>query len=498
MKKNGYSIIELMLTLAIISTLTVLTLNSTSDIINQDKATKLAKQTLDYAKVANRYIKNHYQEILTQSATSSIIINWSQVMQEENQSIMTKTNLLGMTPCILVKQSGNMIQPYLYFVMPPTGSYTIPDPQLTKITMLRIGSQAGYLNQDGNIYGLYKGWQVSSSGFNSAICQGGGLITNSPVINLSFMQDLQVQLASDKTLHRPEDQSLPSGDPNNANTMTTDLYASVNNSTGTESPNRIVFNSTTNVGLQAANSYAIPDPNSKFRSPLADKKNLVVVRSGEDRAGVLTQGDFKAPTLQPLAQHAVGEACSKDMIGAMGIQALGAVTDVILRGQVQCTRNVLFCQGVDSSGETPCWLPTNSLTFMFHKTLSDYSIDCSKQVAPGFFIAPGTVQYRQGPSPDAFGNHANHCCHWAPDGANYSTGPVDAGIDGFLNTYSKGDPYNVSILIGEKIVQKWGAYRNDSFECQLSDCGDQYSYAPVQITTFNCTNDTSNFIYTSH
>lgn len=494
MKKNGYTLIELMLTLAIISTLTVLTLNSTNDITNQDKATKLAKQTLDYAKVANRYIKNHYQEILTQSATSSIIINWSQVMQEENQSIMTKTNLLGMTPCILVKQSGNMIQPYLYFVMPPTGSYTIPDPQLTKITMLRIGSQAGYLNQDGNIYGLYKGWQVSSSGFNSAVCQGGGLITNSPVINLSFMQDLQVQLASDKTLHRPEDQSLPPGDPNNANTMTTDLYASVNNSDGTESPNRIVFNSTTNVGLQAASSY---DAGTATVSKLASKKNLVVVRSGADNPQTLTQGNFTALTLQPLAQHAIGEACSNDMIGAMGVQAPGAVTDVILRGEVQCTRNVLFCQGVDPLGETPCWLPTRSLTFMFHQTLSDYSIDCSKQVAPGFFVAPGTVQYRQGPSPDAFGNRANHCCHWAPDGSNYSTGPVGAGIDGFLKTYSN-NKYNVSILVGEKIVQKWGAYRNDSFECQFSDCGNQYSYAPVQITAFNCTNDTTSFTYTSY
>ena len=89
MKKNGYSIIELMLTLAIISTLTVLTLNSTSDIINQDKATKLAKQTLDYAKVANRYIKNHYQEILTQSATSSIIINWSQAVSYTHLTLPT-------------------------------------------------------------------------------------------------------------------------------------------------------------------------------------------------------------------------------------------------------------------------------------------------------------------------------------------------------------------------------------------------------------------------
>ncbi len=512
-KNKGFTFIELVFSLAILGIMTIMIIKNSNETLKEKSAVALAQETMDYAKISNRYIKNHYQEIYNLAATSGtpVVINWQTITAEEKQSVMKNKNRLGMIPCVYINNSGNQLIPYLYFVRPSSGTFRQPEQLLTNMAMKKIGAQAGYLASDGNAYGIYKGWQTAASGFNSAGCQGNGTVPNTLVINMSYMMDARSTLESDYTLHRPIDNTSSPGDPNNANTMTTDLYASTNNPDGSESPHRIVFNSYTNTGLQAANSYA------GGASPLAGKQNLVVVRSGDNNPNNLAQGNFVAKTVQPTAQVSVGQGCDSTMLGAIAnVCTPGSgscnitLAEQIIRGQMQCTYNVLFCQGVDptdSTGTKPlngyCWLPITSIDFLLNRPVNTgnansdqfaYSADCSQAVGRGFFILPGSVQYGDGPSPDTFGNHPNYCCHWNREN-NFESGAVGAGINGWTNIYSN-STYNVNIMIGTRIVQKWGAVKNSDPWCWTSDCGNQYSYAPVMIKHYTCTNDTTNFTYT--
>lgn len=498
MKKNiGFTVIEIVGVLAIVSLIIFMTAKMMLPMNNVTKATKLATQSLGYAKMSNRYINNHYQDILSQTATTPVIISWSQITQEIKSPLMPARNIIGQIPCVYITQSGKQIQPYLYFVTPTDGKSQTPTADLALNTMMKIGPQGGFV-QNNNVYGLYKGWQYPASPLVPNLCGGSSVPTNTTVINLGMMQDLHVQLASDTTLHRPQDQTSAPGASNNGNTLLTTVdFANIDEYTRVDQPHRMIFNNNNKVGLQAANSYYEPDPVKARRQPtsltaLGAQNNLLVVRSGSiessDTKNTLDQGGFAAGTLLATLQVDQGAACSTDQIGATAVIKPNS-TNTIIRGQAQCTRNPVYC------GNKPCWLQINSYSVIFSRPLADYSVDCAQMVAPGFHIVPGSVQYVQGPSPDAFGNRANSCCHWAPDGANYSTGNVSDGISGFLKYYIQSADYGLSVLQGEKIVQKWGAFKNGSLECQFTDCGNQYSYAPVLITSVTCSNDTSDFEY---
>ena len=515
-KKSGFTLFEIIFSLAILGIMAVMIIKNNYETLKEKYAVTLAQDTMDYAKISNRYIKNHYQEIYTLASTSGtpVVINWQTITAEEKQSVMKNKNRLGMIPCVYINNSGNQLIPYLYFVRPSSGAFRQPEQLVTNMAMKKIGAQAGYLASDGNAYGVYRGWQTSASGFNSAGCLGNGTVPNTLVINMSYMMDARSTLESDYTLHRPIDNTSSPGDPNNANTMTTDLYASSNNSNGTESPHRIVFNSYSNTGLQAANSYA------GGTSPLAGKQNLVVVRSGDNTQNNLSQGNFSAKTIQPMARVSVGQGCDPTMLGAIARvcdlndpSCQTTLAEKIIQGQMQCTYNVLFCQGTDPTSSKPlngyCWLPISSLDFLLTKPVRtsnsttdeyghklNYSADCSQSVGRGFFILPGSIQYGDGPSPNEFGNNANYCCHWVRQN-NYETGSVGAGEAGW-EKYIENKTFNVRIMLGTRIVQKWGAVKNSDPWCWTSDCGNQYSYAPVLIRNYTCTNDTTNFTYTGN
>lgn len=515
---QGFTLIEIIFAIAIMGVMAVMIMNNSNETLKEKNAVALAQETMDYAKITNRYIKNHYQEIYNLALTSGtpVVINWQTITAEEKQSVMKNKNRLGMIPCVYINNSGNQLIPYLYFVKPQSGTFRQPEQLVTNMAMKKIGAQAGYLASDGNAYGIYRGWQTSASGFNTAGCMGNGTVPNTLVINMSYMMDARSTLESDYTLHRPIDNTSVPGDPNNANTMTTDLYASTNNPDGSESPHRIVFNSYTNTGLQAANSYA------GGASPLAGKQNLVVVRSGDNNPNNLAQGNFSAKTVQPTAQVSVGQGCDSTMLGAIAnvcspgsSNCTTTLAEQVIRGQMQCTYNVLFCQGVDPTDSTGskllngyCWLPITTLDFLLNRPVRtadpeqkdwygnklNYSADCSQAVGRGFFILPGSVQYGDGPSPDEFGNHPNYCCHWVRQN-NYESGAVVAGEPGW-NKPLRNDYFQVEVQIGTRIVQKWAAVKNSDPWCWTSDCGNQYSYAPVLIQHYTCTNDATNFFYT--
>lgn len=497
-KNSGFTLLEVIAVITIGGAIITLTLQQSRVFNKRTTGTQIATETLGYAKLANRFINNHYQDIYETTKTTPVVINLSQITSEIKLPMMPKRNLQGLIPCVWVTQSGNQIQPYMFFVNPPDGKYSKPTPDLAYETMQKIGPQSGFVETNGIAYGLYKGWQFPVSSFATNSCGGSVIAPDSIVMNLGMMQDLHIPLQPDISLHRPEDQTTNPGDSNNSNTMQTTLdVANVDN--GVDNPHRIVFNNSTNVGFQAASSYQQQPsdrrPQDQFLKTLGTKTNLLVVRSGTlDESKVKNtsnQGSFTAKTIQPTLQVDQGASCDASEIGASAIMKPNQ-TNAFLRGLAVCTKNPVYCSRTgDEDGNTPCWLPTTSYSIIFDHPLPDYSVNCSTMVAPGFHIVPGSITYVAGPGPGAFGYSPGTCCRWNPENV-YST-KSEQGVSGFIDIYKSSAKFGLTVIQGEKIVQKYGAVRDGDF-CP-TDCGNYYVFTPVRITSVTCSNDTSDFEY---
>lgn len=504
MKKNkatGFTLIELMGVLALVGTVAFFTIQRTNQINQMTFATRLATETLGYSKMANRFINNRYQDIYSMTKTTPIVVSWDQITTEIKTPMMPKHNLQGLSPCVWITQSGNQIQPYLFFVNPTTGKFTKPTPDLALDVMQRIGPQSGYVEKNNIAYGLYKGWQYPVSSFSTNSCAGSTISPDSIVMNLGMMQDLHIPLQPDVSLHRPEDTTTPQGDVNNSNTMQTSLdVAHLTPGTNLDNPHRIVFNNATNVGLQAASSYNLngaqlsPAQNLNLKA-LGDQNNLLIVRSGSLIESIAKntpdQGSFSANTIQPTMRVNQGTSCDVSQIGAVAIMNPNP-TNAFLRSLALCTRNPVYCSNAsDLDGNIPCWLPTTSYSIIFDHPLPDYSVNCATMVAPGFHIVPGSITYVAGPGPGAFGFSPGNCCRWNQENV-YST-KSEQGVSGFIDIYKSSARFGLTVIQGEKIVQKYGAVRDGDF-CP-TDCGNYYVFTPVRITSVTCSNDTSDFEY---
>ena len=314
------------------------------------------------------------------------------------------------------------------------------------------------------------------------------------------MQDLLIPLQPDVSLHRPEDTTSTPGDVNNSNTMQTSLdVADFDPRTNIDNPHRIVFNNTTNVGLQAASSYKKNSSDIKPQdlklTALGNQNNLLIVRSGtldkNDVKYTPDQGSFSANTIKPTLHVDQGTSCDPTWIGAIAVMNPNP-TLALQRGLALCTRNPVYCSRAgDENGDIPCWLPSNSYSIIFSRHLPDWSVNCAEMVGIGFHIVPGSITYTKGPEPSAFGFSPGTCCRWNPEQV-YST-KSEQGVSGFIDIYKASTKYGLTVIQGEKIVQKYGAVRDGDF-CP-TDCGNYYAFAPVNITGVTCSNDTSDFEY---
>lgn len=497
-RNSGFTLIELIGVMVIVVLLTKMLISQYQEVTNRTYATRVATETLGYAKLANRFINNRYQDIYEATKTTPVVISLAQITDEVKLPMMSKRNLQGLIPCVWITQSGNQIQPYMFFVNPSDGKFKKPTPDLAYEIMQKIGPQSGFVETNSIAYGLYKGWQFPVSSFATNSCGGSVIASDSIVMNLGMMQELHVPLRPDVSLHRPEDQASNPGDSNNSNTMQTTLdVAHAEN--GIDNPHRIVFNNTTNVGLQAASSYQKQagdiTPQDQFLTNLGTKTNLLVVRSGSLESNVVkkivNQGSFTAKTIQPTLQVDQGASCDASEIGAAAIMKPNP-TNAFLRGLALCTKNPVYCSRTgDLDGNNPCWLPTTSYSIIFDHPLPDYSVNCATMVAPGFHIVPGSITYVAGPGPGAFGYSPGTCCRWNPENV-YST-KSEQGVSGFIDIYKSSTKFGLTVIQGEKIVQKYGAVRDGDF-CP-TDCGNYYVFVPVRITGVTCSNDTSDFEY---
>lgn len=500
-RNSGFTLLEFIAVVAIGGFIITMTLQQSSVFNKQNYATQVATETLGYAKLANRFINNRYQDIYETTKTTPIVVSLAQITAEVKLPMMPKRNLQGLIPCVWITQSGNQIQPYMFFVNPPDGKYKKPTPDLAFEIMQKIGPQSGFVETNSIAYGLYKGWQFPVSSFATNSCGGSVIAPDSIVMNLGMMQDLHIPLQPDISLHRPEDQTTNPGDSNNANTMQTTLdVADYDSRKNIDNPHRIVFNNTTNVGLQAASSYSLngsryPQPQDSSLRDLGTKTNLLVVRSGSLESDLVKtiakQGSFTANTIQPTLQVNQGDSCDASEIGAAAIMKPNP-TNAFLRGLALCTKNPVYCSRAgDEDGNNPCWLPTTSYSIIFDHPLPDYSVNCATMVAPGFHIVPGSITYVAGPGPGAFGYSPGTCCRWNQENV-YST-KSEQGISGFIDIYKSSTKFGLTVIQGEKIVQKYGAVRDGDF-CP-TDCGNYYVFVPVRITGVTCSNDTSDFEY---
>lgn len=478
-KSRGFSAIELMMVLALVALLVVLGNYTAQSIERKLLATKVATQTLAYAKVTNRYIKNHYQEIYDQLSSDNGVkaITWEEIDQEEKVANLPATNIQGLKPCVYVMVSAKQVEPYLFFVRAGLGKVKLPNQVMGGDITTKIGGFGGMMRQDGMMLGLSNGWSFELQNLSDIVasCGGSNFVPNSPVVNLGMMEDLRIQLSPDKSLDRPKDPFAPPGSVVNNNTLQTDIANSHfddADQNSKDNPHRFIFNNRSLVGLQAANSYHGPHPDD----PITIRKDLLLVKVQGDAIQDRTQGSFAADTLQPLLKVEQGQTCDITQIGSIAQMLPSSdnpLSNLIL-GQAQCSHNPLFCQeGQDQTGQSPCWLPITPVSIRFNTSGSDVS--CSKLAGAGFFILKSSLHITHGVDPGT----PPWECHWEFHGRTSTT--TDGGWERFI----KSPDGRARALDEVYAVAYWESER----DFVGSDCRTKTDWRPANITSVICTND---------
>jgi hypothetical protein len=173
------------------------------------------------------------------------------------------------------------------------------------------------------------------------------------------------------------------------------------------------------------------------------------------------------------------------------MQPTGSEIQDLIRGQAQCTYNPLFCQGIDPTGQTPCWLPINSISIQFSP--NQPTADCTQLAGPGFYMLQNSLQFSPGNTPP----NPPRCCHYQFDPSMpYSiTGEGGANISYTHSLFSPNNQLGVTYAVA--VTGYWQSLSNNWWDCP-TDCGTWSTWSPANITSVTCTNDTSQVVFTGH
>jgi hypothetical protein len=345
---------------------------------NQQKARQLAGASLYYAKIFGHYLHDIQSEKLysmTGNGNECVLFNPfstnnTQIFNpnslsgdfgwkiEKNQygyicnptdgsymsSELKSTNQYNQKPCLgATKLSDGSISAFLYWVADSKSSAT--PLEIARLASIYLEGKGGYLSSDGTITGN-GGWSINVKDprfADPAICSGEKIAENSLVINLD--QFVEYKTLEQTWLQRESDEKYQVGDPNNKNTVRSDIYVGKNN---------IYFDQDKDVKLQ-----------------LKDDGDIQVD----------TPNSLVAPSFQPLETHASGEKCTAEEVGKQAKQYdPGFVQYGIQQSGIVCSDSELICY---LYGSRYCWLPVKGQKVQFKDTNHTGSLG-SRFVCPAF------------------------------------------------------------------------------------------------------------------
>ena len=474
-KNAGISTFDMLIALGVIMLMMPFLIQQTNLYQDKNIAIQYADQTKTYAKAFNRAIANNYSiyyDIASKTSNLTQVLKASQLLTAGYlPNGMGTTNIYHQTPCVTMhlNTTTNQIEAIMFYVQ----STAKPNLDLlqAKRSAMATGGEAGSVQADGSVQGA--GWSLpKSSPFLTAAstCDFGTLAPNSVVMNLSMLPDYTNNLKTDPTLHRNQDNlsGTQGGDPNNLNTMQSDITMQTTDSNGQTNTSGIFLsgnvNSTNPVLLAAggSNSLKVINPIDSYSS----YPNQVVIQNGAVKANTLqpttTVSQFTPCSLatDPLRPDAARDEVGAEVTDASGIN--------FQRMQLICTYNPTYCTGSPSKS---CYLPTTSVTIQF--TPNTTSFDCTQSAGPGYYIVSGSIQMT-GNSIDPLGSEDNGC---------------HQQYDAIINNATKNSVNQMDVSISPtQYVQNVGAK-----DWQRGSCS-WHLTRTFTINQIQCTNDTSTFV----
>jgi prepilin-type N-terminal cleavage/methylation domain-containing protein len=328
MKKNGFTVIEAMIALAILAVGTLLYVRSTNNTIDLQRAQALKDQTQIYAKLsANYLVQNESQLLPTASSTTPIVIPFNQVIASGITPLgLTATNLLNQMPCISVlKNQNGRLEAIMYFVS-NTSNTKLNEPTIMRAILGLSGIAGEYKNGDVKT----ATWQIPSGnpyyiGANQCVA-GYTLMDRNIVVNLNLIPEFNQSIQPDIALHRIKDRSLKNpGQPGNKNTSLSD----------------ITFNANKGVVL-----------NNSMQTKIVGTGNTLNIQNG----------DLMASTVQSTQAVVSGTACLASELSKVAMQN-DPNTIGVIQSNVTCVFNPLVCGG---SGY--CYLPVTRNTVTYNNS----------------------------------------------------------------------------------------------------------------------------------
>ena len=349
---NGFTIIEMLLFIAIIGIFAGLLSVYVNVIFKNFQAKQLADQSIVYAKYFSDYINNN-ENTISQSISqdSSTIFSLDGVTGGKPVAIpkgFTKLNVFGQAPCISVTRNANgKLFPMLFYV----GASS--DKQVAQRASLILGAKGGYKDRNKDNTYLIKsggGWEIddttpylknkSTEIINK--CKN-EIAEYSVFLNLAMFPYFNHEASiKDLYLSRESDVISKPGLYTNRNTLETDIYLN-SESQGVESFNSIEFNLPgTNRGISIKTNV--------------ESNNEVLVRGG----------NFAANSLRSYLKKSIGDDCSKDELGKIYKRNLSFDENLNdgLSSTLICSYSPIMCTILNSKQDNKeyCYIPVKSST----------------------------------------------------------------------------------------------------------------------------------------
>lgn len=331
---KGFTLIELMVTIAIIAVVTTVV---TPTALNQQMLSiRYANTALQQARSYTNMINDNYTNYYTQAQNGQLSIPYSTVVSNGYNGALTTTDIYGAMPCVTIQYNttSNKLRMFMYYV----GGNAIQNNVIYSATNYLHGI-AGQLN--GSTYlGPYNIWNIP---VNQVASSCGNPQNGSMLINLNLLTTQISQMQGDASLHRvPDVSGIPMGADINTNSMQTDIIMGYNDtSSGSTSYNGIYFTS----GNTTNYPYLTSGANSNLASPY---------NTGMVNDVVTANAGLVANAFLPALATTSWSTCSSSDLGEIVVDATSKSVSTSA-SDLQCRYDTVNC-----ASPYYCYLPMSS------------------------------------------------------------------------------------------------------------------------------------------
>lgn len=473
MKDKGFTLLELMVTMAVVGIITILVGIKVNDYTQQTEGEKLAEKTYKLKVSYDNYIKDNftaYYSLLHNKYPGSRVYVPASTLQKlgylnGNYKIINKYN---QSPCLLLEQQDNILVGILFYQNPQGVAVTAPKTKVLEAALRQLGSVSAYYDGQ-NIRGEGKGWSIDPSAIttqvnvinpfdisqqrNIYIDQTGlssndykcnaDLAQNSIVMNLSQDYKLNSVLENNNAFQQYQDPTTNSADTvlnnnvikgvlsldSNNDPTASDQADNVQDLPATKRQSTIVFQMNPDCPPEdpsclGSSSNGV-DVNKQLSIQTDQSNNLTVTGfkpSYLSTTGTILDknyyGSLKLNSIQPTLQVNVGSdmhgtqyVCDATHVGSVALQAnSSAFADISPVNQVVCEKNVL-CYDTSGGASTTgyCYMPVSAVTVKLNFAPTNRLT--SYTAPPGFFIADYTLDQQYA---NFTGGRSNNNCPGVP------------------------------------------------------------------------------------